>query len=60
MKAMRQQHCPDLTYSKMRKVLCFQGKTQLKGLFFIYTNSFSLHFHKPKSSCDDSVAKGQE
>lgn len=60
MKARRLQHCPDPTYSKMRKVLCFQDKTQFKSFFYIYTNSFSLHFHKPKSSCDDSAAQGQE
>lgn len=60
MKTRRLQHCPDLTYIKMRKVLYCQDKAQLKSLFFIYTNSFSLHFHKSKSSCDDSAAKGQE
>lgn len=26
----------------------------------MYANSFSLHFHTPKSSCDDSAAKGQQ
>lgn len=60
MKARRLQHCPDLTYSKMRKVFCFQDKTWFKCSVFMYTNSFSLHFHKPKSSCDDSTTKGQE
>lgn len=35
----------------------FKTNLSWKVSFFIYTNAFSLHFHKLKSGCDDGAAR---
>lgn len=60
MKARRLQHCPDPTYSKMRKVLCFQDKTQFKS-FFIYTQiPFPCIFINQKAVVMTVLHKGKK